>query len=89
LPVVDTADPVYTNARIRVDEQGIFEVLEAMEAHEDFLLGARLAVRGSPDATTKLNKRIGRVRKILKEVTRTIEEQGWSPDHDEQERSDS
>jgi hypothetical protein len=68
----------YTQARVRVNEEGAHETLEALNAHIGFLLDARTAVGDVTPASKLLNKRLKDARRVVAEVERVIDEQGWS-----------
>lgn len=69
----------YTQARVRVNESGALEVQDALLAWEAHLTGVRKLMmdEGFTDTIAPLNRRIGSVRRVLEELTRTIDEQGW------------
>lgn len=70
----------YTQARIRVNEDGAIEVQAALELYERHLLEVRRTMmeEGSSEAIASLNRRLGSVRRVLEETVRTIEQQGWT-----------
>ena len=69
----------FTQARIRVNEAGALETQEALLHWEEYLLGVRKLMmdEGYSDVIAQLNRRIGSVRRVLEETTRTIDEQRW------------
>ena len=79
------AEP-YTQARVRVNEEGSVELLEALDRHVDWLLDVRDAVTHK-DERKELNRRVTATRRVLKEAERTATEQGWS--HGQSQRPDS
>lgn len=68
----------YTQGRIRLNEEGALELREALERHEVFLLDVRDEVASSAAMRRDLNRRVGSVRRILRETNRLIGERGWS-----------
>lgn len=81
---------LYTQGRIRLNEEGAKEVEEALFRHENYLLDVRDEVSSSTSARRALNRRVHAIRRVQREVRRLIDERGWSQeDHDgEPERSD-
>lgn len=77
--VSDTAADAYTQARIRINEAGAHELEDALLAWEQYLLGVRKLMldEGFTDTIAQLNRRLGSVRRVQEELTRTIGEQGW------------
>ena len=80
----------YTQARIRVNQEGASEVIEALFRYEAWLLDIRDALTNKDDRKT-MNRRLSAVRRVQAEVERVLEEQGWSQeDQDgEPQRSDT
>jgi len=72
------AEARFSQARIRVNRYGAAELREALDAHLGFLLDAREAVRDIDDARRKLDARTEHTRRVIAELDRTADEQGWS-----------
>jgi hypothetical protein len=66
----------YGQARIRLSEEGAHEAWAALDRYEVFILDAR-DLTSPGDDRKRLNRRIGAVRRIQKELARTMAEQGW------------
>ena len=83
------AAKAFTQGRVRLNEYGARETLEALDAHLGFLLDARATVIDVDDARRKLNARIEHTRRVIEELERTTAEQGWSQgdQHGELQRS--
>lgn len=78
----------FTQARIRVNKDGGLEALEAIYQREAFLLDARDAVGTNKEARLAINKRLVSLRRVMSEIERTVNEQGWSEaKHDEHQHS--
>ncbi len=73
------ADKGFTQARIRVNEEGAFETSAALELLEEHYLGLRkLAMdEGFTELIPVLNRKLGTVRRVIEEASRTITEAGW------------
>ena len=80
----------FSQARIRVNREGGEETLTALYRHEEFLLDARDAVGLSKEARKPLNRRLVALRRVIEETERTMREQGWSQEtnDDEPQQSD-
>jgi hypothetical protein len=78
-PVADTPARTFTQARIRVSEEGAAETRDALTVYETHLLELRrMAVdEGLNEAVPVLNRKIASVRRVFEETIRTIEEAGW------------
>lgn len=78
----------YSQARIRLNEEGAREILVALHKHEDDLLDGRDTVRGT-GSTAPFNKRLAAIRRVLDEVERTYKEQGWTNDGELQQSDEA
>lgn len=82
----------YTNARVRVNRDGMEELLEALYDHEEKLLDGRDTVKNAGRAAvTRFNDRLKATRRVLGEAERTKVEQNWhkEPRDGEQIRPDT
>ena len=75
----------FSQARVRLSEEGAQELYEALDAHTVWLLDVRRTVLDVPEAKSKLNARVDHSRRVMDELQRTAKEHGWSlGDQDEQ-----
>lgn len=74
-----TPAKAFTQARIRVNEEGALETRDALEHYEGYLLGVRKLMmdEGFTDAIPALNRRLSSVRRVIEETSRTMAEAGW------------
>lgn len=70
----------YTQARIRVRARGALVTREALLNLEDDLLRRHKLASGNSNLRSAINADIREIRRVLDELDRTIEEQGWETD---------
>ena len=79
MTISTSADPVYTNGRLVVDEDMAFDIMEMTENRRVLTLIIRsdLRANGYEDAAKHLTGRLNRLRHLSKRVTSLMAEKNW------------